>query len=902
MRIFFACFFLFMVFLAFLFFFAEEPVKKYLTRTVSESSEYNYLLEIEDVRVNFLRRSFTFNEVLYHRDSGIPADSTRQIEKAGAQTFELRGIRLLPLIFHKKIHARKLWIDEPVLELNTHRKMDLELFASNKIQRGDSLIIPAFREIRVDSIVVSNARFSIDTLFSSREYAPTLKLIITDFRIGGIKETDTSFPFDVGDISLNLENLKSDLADQIHRVEAAEVSLSLLHSGLTARNVVLEPHSDLAYSNENQYRIAVPLVEIKSENLDQVGRSDSLNIQSVLLEQPVLEIKYGGKVVKGTPLNAINFFPLLKGKLNYLSIQHFSIQNADLKLYPPLSNEASQHLENLFLKLYNLEIDSGAYQNPERILSAEDLNISLERYTIFHSDKIHRFVLEKVKADSRSRRISTGNVSFEPLAPGRVPENETSLDIHSGGIIFKGIDFKAFYHNKILPMEELVVRSPEAQINLRGNEGKSFEGYNRNLLLNKTNDYLKGIYVDKAIIEQGSIHYSDPSSELKRGFFSSRFRFELDHLSIDNETFYRSDKIFFADHFKAWFSDLAVQLSDDFHRILIDSSFISSRNRTAEVFDLRILPVKPGSFSDSLFRTAQTEIYDVHFPRITLTGADLHRAFFKKELVVSGITIMEPYLNVESKETKIAKSKAPLDLYGLVKDLFRKIEIRHLTMNRGNLNMIQYRQGNKPIDISNRFDIDMKGFLLDSLSTNRPNKILYSDDIDLILTDQTFSLNDGVHRLSADAIGLLTSTNRIYLTNARLFPDVDAPAFRSLPLAYIISIPSIEFTGADINALLKNGHFFTEKMLISNPDIQVLTKPKNDSIPARSEPLTISGLNSLWVNQVTINRGYLELSEYETNKTKTYASGYVNFSLSSLKADFGKGAPAVRYNHLSTQL
>ncbi|MBN1925731.1 MAG: hypothetical protein JW798_07845 [Prolixibacteraceae bacterium] len=890
--------------------FSYKPfLKEKIAKTVYERTDKTYWFSTNDITINLFKRYIKIEHLMLEPAPGLKSDSTMRLFNASVKTLSMSEIRIIPLLFHNKLIASKFIIDKPVIEMNTNEELNLELISTKKISKGDSLHIPFLNEILIDSIVISNVQLNIDTLFRTSERMPGSKLVLTKFRTGGIKQTDSPFPFDVNDLTINIEGLAENLPDKIHRIYAREISLSLLYSKLTVSDFTLKPIEGVQSTLDNQYSVFVPFLEIESDNFEEIMQTDSLIIKSVRMEEPAIEIKFGGRIEKGTPLNEINLYPLIQDKFRNVAVNHFAIQNADLKMIPPNSEVATQHIENLFVKFFEFNLDSASNKHPDLILSARDLNISLERFTLNHNDNIHCLVIQKLRADTRDQRITTGDVSFKPIKPLGSSYDNTNIDIHCQAIQFKEVNFKDFYHRQILPMDELVIKAPEANIYLLEKKIVKKQKRDFSLILNKTNDYIKGIYVKKAKIEQGYINYSYLSLDKKTGFFRTNFQFELDNLSLDNATFYKSDKIFFADQFKAWFSGLGLQLADDFHRLLADSVFISSRNRSAEILDFRISPIKTSSFANATGPAGQTGIYDIHFPTIRLIGADLHKAFFKKELYISNIDIKSPYLNIETKQSG-KKSTSPTgninntEIYNLISEYLYKINIWSMSMTDGSLNLTQYRIGENPIEFNNFFDITMTGFELDSISGKRTNKLLFSDEIDLILKNQSFTMADGVHRLSSKEIAILTSSDKIYLRDARLYPDVLSPSFKNLPVAFTCNIPSVEFTGADINGLINNGNFFAKNVTFTNPDIQVMVQTLSDSIKGNNKQnaLLVKGLKTFWANTIVFDKGFIDVANYLDGKNKTFASSYFDVKIDNFKADLGSNNPAIKYTNLNVTL
>lgn len=897
---------LFMLFITIgliLIFSAERIINNNLSDIIYQKSDSIYRLEFEEMSLELKTRTLVFNNIALKPDPKTSSNGSKSFYEFETNSLTISGIKIRELLKYKKIHAQSLKVSNPGFKLSTGQDVDINTFNAQKIEKGDSLKLPFVNEILIDTILITDARLKVDTLTDLQRKTTKVNLEILQFKLGGIKQTDSPFPFDVADISLKIENLQGNLSDQIHVLSVDELSFSILHSRIKAKNVLLEPYTNHLLTLDNQYRIKVPEIEISSRRVENFYQTDTIPIETFTLLSPSIEIKFGKRVRVGTPINEINLYKLIEKNLKWVNIELFSIRNAEIKFYPANSDSIAQHFESLNIEFTQFRIDSASYRDKDRILSARELSFSLDRFTLNHTDKVHQLVINNLTANTENKNISTGVITFRPVNPSNklIKTINTLIDVECKGASFNGVKFNQMYHNQLLPMDELIIRSPEANISFEKVNFNKKSDKDISLILQKTSDYIKGVYVKKTTITDGVLAYNYILGEDENGFFRTKFQFELKGLSLDSLTFFQSEKIFFADNFKVRFTDIGLQLADNFHRLNTDSVIISSTGKTADIFNFRLLPIKTLTQGDSIFISGQPEIFDIHFPIIQMEGIDLHKAFYEKELSISDIHVLNPVFNIdllgkwEMDDSLTTGFKT--DPYSFISDYLFKINIGAVNLDNGHLNLSQHRKGRSTIEWSNAFSIKMYNFDIDSLSSHKKNKLFFSDNIDLILKKYSFTLADGVHKVFADEIGILSTENRIYVANAKMSPDVQSANFKKLPVTAFATIPFAEFSGANISGIFNEGNFNVKTITFTDPKIRLLFQPdvQPETSSTQSLQFTLKGLKSFTGDKIYIRNGSLELCNYKNLKIKTFGTTTVDLTMNNFRVENEKQLFKTKY-------
>ncbi len=881
---------------------SERIINQNLSEFVLQQTDSIYTLNFEGIDIDFKKNSFTITEVKFKPQEKYLSDTTRKYYEFEGQSVVIYNFKFFRIIKEKSFIAESVKISKPTFSLSSGEKINFNTLSKDKIIKGDSLVIGAINEIVIDTILITDALLQVDSIFKTKHKVPKVNIEIDDFKIGGIKRTDSPFPFDVSDVAIKIENFHNELSDNIHEIDIEEISLSLLHENISANNVKLSPKKESLKYTDHRFTVEVPRIELKSHYVDKFYSSDTIPITALKLITPEIKINFGSSAGKGTPLDEINFYKLIENNLTWINIDTFSILNANLELYAYKAQKPDQIVSDFSINFYGFRVDSNSYKDSERVLSSLDLDISIEKYRLNHSDRVHYLSINKIKADTKSQDVSTGYIAFKPFKSKQDDKNISLIDIKSKGLSFKGVDFREMYHNRILPMKKMTVYSPEAKIKFSKSSKVKKDKEEANLFLQKMRDYLKGVYVDKTSIQKGKLTYSYDIVNDKTGFFDTEFNFDLENLSLDSATFYKSDKIFFADAFRVSFTKISLQLADDFHNLLADSVFLSSAGQSAEVYNLKVMPVYNIANSDSILRE-HNELLEIFFPEIQLSGADLHKAFFDKELVIRDFYISNPTFSLKQYGEKQDNNKSKLtyqtELYNLISDYLFKVRIQNLKMDNGSIHFYQQIKNQPAFEMSNLFSVRMINFQLDSLSSNNKDKLLFSDFIDLILKKQSFALADGVHKIDAQEIGILSTENRIYITNAKMYPDMSSPDFKNVPIAVYANIPSIQLSGTNIINLVNKGVLPASSVKFINPDIKLLIKQELLKEKSLNSISAIKGLNLFTADDVSVEKGKLELANYENSKSKKFANTEIDLNIKKLKIENKKDKLKAEYSDFS---
>jgi len=895
----------------YIFYNAEKIIRNNLSEYIYLHTDKQYRLHFNKLKVELLNKRLFISDIEFEPTlENITTDSTESYHFY-TESLEINDIDFLSILTKRQFRAKKLTTIKPDLRLTTGEKVSMKQLSDNNIVKGDTIGIPFFSEVFFDTLRFSGANMNIDTLFAMGDIQPTINLEATHFKIGGIKYTETPYPFDISDLKLVVENLHKKLPDSIHSIKIERIDLSLLTNIVNAQNVKLMPLPQTDDIKKNRFTVSMPRIKMNVPGISYLNINDTLHIESMDFENTHIAIKFGDQISQGTPINEINFYPFIENSMKWVSVGRFSFSDSKVNLIPPNSNKPAQIVEGLNLTFHNFLADSSSYNNHDRILSAQNIDLKADKFTLNHIDNIHRLVIKNLNANSAYHSITSGQISFAPVNDSLKTQTNTTVKVISEQSAFSEIDFRAFYHEQKIEMEKLELNKPHTTIGFEPRFIKKQQTRDKSIILEKTRDYLKGIYVDNTIISNGTIQYNYLTETEESGFFSTEYHFELQELSVDSSTFYETDKIFFAEHFNLLFSDIELQLADDSHMLFSDSLRVSSLGQKASAYNLTIKPVIENATIGERINNHEQQL-NLVFPKIELSGAKLHEAFFYKNLNIDNFTAFNPVINFKKYGVNTQKKTRSLsnfdfreDVYPLIADYMNVIRIGNLNLKNGILNFTHYRENEAELELSNQFSIKMYNFEIDAYSHLEQDKLFFSDHITLLLKDQSFTFADEVHHIDAKEIGINTRDKRIYIKNSKLYPDILSDKFDDMPLSVFANIPSVNISNADILNLFNHGRLPVGNVQIDNPDIRLLiqntgnNKKNNKKIKPE---LILEGLHSLSSKKIDITNGKLKLEKYNNHIPETILETDANIVVDNLRITHVNGNFSTSYQDFGFRL
>ena len=646
----------------FLYFEAQSYLNKNLSEFVEKKSKGKYELTFENLTINFKHWGFGINQVSFHPSDSIiktlnQTDLKKQFYSFSSPNISFGGIRLIKLIFSKKLEIGEILISQPELKINGKQTgpEDKKNNISSILQELKPLVTKTFKSIQIDKIELANASFDFYNLLGGTKKvsnAENITIGILNFYTDSVLLPDPNRLFNAEDIYLRMQNYQNKLADSIHSLSAEFITYSLKHSQIEVKNIELKPVIQ-KISAKSRYHILVPLAKITSTHIKEFYRNKAIPIDSLILTNANIKYWPGEKRTKTKLeiINEFNLYELIKDEFSSVNIQNFKLKNAQVMLFrtqADFSNE--QELKNINLNLRNFKLDSISAQDTSRIFYSKNIDFSASEYELTLGDNIHRIRVGNLDLSTQKKSVLIKNIQLYPLNNGNNTDFQiNTIEAKCDSIRLDLFNFKKAYHQKRFVFQRINLFNPEVKLTQNEIAEEKSSSQNPSFVYKLISGYVKGIYSDQILVPKGKFQLVNKTGVLQKGNIESNVKLQLGRFALDEISAQRTYRLFFAYQIELNFNNYQMQLVDQLHKLTVENLTISTRKKQLNLQNLHLFPVSKENMEDLLRQYSRSELYEFTIPELSLSNAYFHEAFFNKKLSVDTLSIKKPQIYLEFK-------------------------------------------------------------------------------------------------------------------------------------------------------------------------------------------------------------------------------------------------------------
>ena len=260
---------------------------------------------------------------------------------------------------------------------------------------------------------------------------------------------------------------------------------------------------------------------------------------------------------------------------------------------------------------------------------------------------------------------------------------------------------------------------------------------------------------------------------------------------------------------------LVLEQSQDTYELGYDEVDISLVNKRLDITNLTLLP-NTEKTPDSL-----SHLYEVRVPHLSITLTSIMGIYTRKELLFKNIAITNPaikMIRINTGKKRETFSMETGDLYQLINSYLLKFSIDSLGVKSASVHYQPLMKDQFGILLKD-IDFQVQSLMIDS---TRSKNFLFTENINLILTNQHFNLADSLHYIAFDEFSLSTRSQDILFKNLRLKERADRPDAEIRGLNhYNIEFPELNFRGLNFPKAYQDNELFLDSVRIIKPTISI---------------------------------------------------------------------------------
>lgn len=889
---------------------AEDYINKNLAQIVYEKSNHLYELSFNNIEIKLAPVSVSITDVSLTPDEAVLKKILKNNPGKIFYSFHSPSLKIsninVPRLWHKHIfYAKNILVTNPVLELSGEN-----ILQNDSVQSFDKVLLemrPLFhkyvKKITVDNISLTNANYDLynavgDSTQISK--AKNVSVHIKKFRTDSAMIFGNGRLIDTDDILIRMNHFQNLMGDSLHLLNIDTLEYSLKSSDINASGF----HLTYSYKNpdKNLYDLYVPNLYMRSKSITHFAISDSLKIQYLQFDKPKIKFyqKKNANRVDIEDLNNFNLYTLVQNQFSKIEIDSFNLSGASVEIFKQSDfNRYQQQFKSIDIELTGFALDSTSSRNKNKLFHADDLEMAVAGYHLRLVDNKHNFEADSLLVSTKTNSLKVKDIKISPTAAGDI-NSRTVANIVCKALEIEDVNLKTLYHTRRLPTRRIEVTEPNLHLQYFTGIAKRIDQKEAGLLFQLVTAYLKGVYSEVVIIDNGKLNIENLDQNKVLGYFETGFDFSLSGFALDSTSIKNTDKFFYATNFDLEFSNYQMRLVDNLHKINVGHISILNFERKVQIENLHLQPVIKNATDSIMQSFNRSELYNIFVPRITLWGINLRNAFFHNQLNMANFQISHPKIYFENfGALRQAQGKKEFsEFYQLIFNYLSDFNIKKIDVPNGELTWVNHTKKGKTTSFDNEFSASLENFRLNEEELNK-KRLLFSDNFDISVKDQTFQLSDSVHILKAGEINLSTAKKNVSIKDALLYPLITSKKYKSLSTTFQVSIPQLEISNLDFLKAYYSKALQLNKLEINLPKFQVYSKTnmgKTLDLNKYKFPLP-SFIESLKLNELTIINGEVLTFESEGLEQHARSNFKINLSLPGVTLKNNENHQA----HLSTK-
>ena len=373
-------------------------------------------------------------------------------------------------------------------------------------------------------------------------------------------------------------------------------------------------------------------------------------------------------------------------------------------------------------------------------------------------------------------------------------------------------------------------------------------------LYKEISDYLRVLQIDVFTIDNASVKHFPSELGL------DNIDFLISNLLIDSAS--RPDKRFYSENIELEIHDQSFRLKDSIHQISFDRFLLSTADSILTFQNLVLKPISntPGAY-DSL---GDKTIYHISIPTLRLKGVDYFSAYRYNHLEMEELSLTDSYIFLEEQsqlktEKQTGKGNS---LFEQLINVFDEVRIGQMRFINANLDLKtndDYNHNYQHVQ-SQRADIVLYNFFLDSSNYQFDFDNKYFDDIDINIKDYSSFLPDSIHTLHFDLLKLSSIDSSLSFKNFNISNNGNG---NPTNLFLSINVPQARLRGLNFSDVLLHRQLRIREMLIDSPNVIFDHKQNLDRLnftPDSLYRLIMEHFDVIGIRDLNISQGMFSIN------------------------------------------
>lgn len=817
-----------LLFLEFIVYFGSNLfLTKFAQRKISEATGNIYEIDFNRFSFSLLRRGFFMDGIVMR-----PINP--DIRKDDQALFDMKldqiaFTRLWYSFSKKNFTIGKIYIDNPNILLDL--PPNLENQSKNQETKNAERVSPIkaleeeikktvrsinLRGLMIGEVEIDHANFFFFNFLSQDALrAENTSMVVKNIDFTTQEEWTT--PFNAEGFEFELDKVTLPLPDGVHKIQADRVFVSSLDNFIDIKGFILTP--DKSKDSKAYYQVALKELRVGNVDLNKAFMTSILDVDEMILNNPDFKVASNPKAKSDSAASGdLNDF--IKGSLESVSIKELSINKGKFvksELDDTLKNRVE--LDVLDFKMIQFYLGEDTTKRKNQFFYGKDAAMDIKGSRVYLGDKLHIIKGEEVSVSSFKDELIVRNLSIQPRTDPLANQNpEKLLQVDLTEFSIEEVDLKRLYNEGILVADQILIYQPQVEYTelLESIEIEGKQLHVEEIIA----EFLGAVNIGNFEVQEGLIQFKDQRGDRSNDVGFEKFSFRLEELELFADSGLPLVEKLKIGQIYLSLDQYRLKLRDDLHTILADKLIVDSRRQLLEVINLTIRPENQAQIQASLDTYGKSAAIDFSVPVFRAEGIDIKSAFYDEKLFVRQIFLPGPQFTVSNYREK-ARSKDTPESTDEVKNLllgyFKVIQIDSLSLDNAQVKYQSLVENKRSVFEEDNFSLNLKNFILDRDALIQDNKTMFSDEIDLVFNNYSFSLAGGKYEVTTDKLQYNSKSKSIEIKDLELIPNEQMAGRIQLGMQF----PVVNFKGVDIEEFFFDNILDLDKLEIDQGNIEI---------------------------------------------------------------------------------
>jgi hypothetical protein len=820
-----------LLFLEFVVYFGSNLfLTKFAQRKINEATGNIYEIDFNRINFSLIRRGFFMDGIVMR-----PIDPDTRKEGQALFDMKLDQIAFTGLWYSfrkKNFTIGKVYIDNPniILDLppsleNQSENLDDESIGIqgrvSPIKVLEDEIKKTVRRINLTGLIIEEVEidhanfFFFNFLSQDALRAENTSLIVRNLDFTTQEEWKT--PFNAEGFEFELDQVTFPLPDGVHSIQADRVFITSLDNLIDIEKFLLTP--DKSRESKAYYEVSLKELRVGNVDLNKAFMTSVLNIDELILNNPDFKVASNPKAKSDSAASGdLNDF--IKGSLESVTIKELSINKGKFvksELDDTLKNRIE--LDELDFKMIQFYLGEDSLRRENQFFYGKDAAMDIKGSRVYLGDQIHILQGQEVSVSSFKDELIVRNLSIQPRTDLMVnPNPEKLLKVDLTEFSIEEVDLIRLYNDGILVADQILIYQPKVEFTelLESSEIQGKQVQVEEMIA----EFLGEVNIGNFEVQEGLIQFKDERGERSNDIGFEKFSFRLEELEL-----FAAPELPLIEKLKIGeiylsLDQYRLKLRDNLHTILADKLIVDSRRQLLEVTNLTIRPENQDQIQASLDAYGKTAAIDFFVPVFRAEGIDIKSAFYDEKLFVRQIFLPGPIFTISNYREKAKSIETPEstdEVKNLLLGYFKVIQIDSLSLDNAQIKYQSLVENKRSIFEEDNFSLNLKNFILDQDALIHEDKTLFSDEIDLVFNNYSFSLAGGKYEVSTDKLQYNSKTKSIEIKDLELVPNEELASRIQLGMQF----PKVSFRGVDIEEFFFENTLDFDKLEIDQGNIEI---------------------------------------------------------------------------------